>query len=135
MILLKAIGLMLEKEEPEAIPRQIVSAVASVLKADVAVLLSHDDDQWADVVAAFDNIQQRLIPGLALNLDEQPTLREAISSKAQMVLRTDSNVDELVDLYTRLDITARPGVHQPLTDRARCSACWSLACHAPTASC
>lgn len=116
MILLKAIGLMLEKEEPEAIPRQIVSAVASVLKADVAVLLSHDDDQWADVVAAFDNIQQRLIPGLALNLDEQPTLREAISSKAQMVLRTDSNVDELVDLYTRLDITQLgPAYIQPLT--------------------
>ncbi|NLF77852.1 MAG: hypothetical protein GX573_19335 [Chloroflexi bacterium] len=116
MILLKAIGLMLEKEEPEAIPRQIVSAVASVLKADVAVLLSHDDDQWADVVAAFDNIQQRLIPGLALNLDEQPTLREAIGSKSQMVLRTDSNVDELVDLYTRLDITQLgPAYIQPLT--------------------
>jgi len=116
MILLKAIGLMLEKEEPDAIPRQIVSAVASVLKADVAVLLSRDDDQWADVIAAFDNIQQRLIPGLALNLDEQPTLREAIASKSQMLLRADTNIDELVDLYTRLDITQLgPAYIQPLT--------------------
>ncbi len=81
MTLLKAIGLMLDKEEPDHIPRQIVMAMANVLKADVAVLVSQDENSWADVLAAFDNIQQRLIPGLALNLEEQPTLVGALRAK------------------------------------------------------
>lgn len=115
MTLLKAIGMMLEKEDPEQIPRQIASAIASVLKADVAVLLTPDDGHWADVLAAYDHIQQRLIPGLALNLDEQPTVREALTERMQRVLLPDRNVDELVDLYTRLDISQLgPAYIQPL---------------------
>jgi len=115
MTLLKAIGVMLEKEEPDQIPRQIVMAIASVLKADVAVLAAHDEDNWADVLAAYDHIQQRLIPGLALNLEEQPTLREAIQEKLQRPILPDKNLDELVDLYTRLDISQLgPAYAQPL---------------------
>lgn len=116
MALLKAIGLMLEKEDPENIPRQIVIAIATVLRADVVVLLSHEDAKWADVVAAYDNIQQRLVPGLALNLEEQPTIANAIERKAQRILYPDRNIDELVDLYTRLDIgQIGPAYIQPLT--------------------
>jgi nitrogen-specific signal transduction histidine kinase len=115
MALLRAIGMMLEKENPDLIPRQIVTAIATVLKADVAVLVSHDDPAWADVLAAYDHIQQRLVPGLALNLEEQPTLREAIEGKAQRPLFPDRNLDELVDLYTRLDINQLgPAYIQPL---------------------
>lgn len=116
MTLLKAIGLMLEKEDPENIPRQIVTAVATVLKADVAALVVQEEDAWADVLAAYDNIQQRPILGLALNLDEQPTLVDAIRNKTQRPLAPDRNVDELVDLYTRLDIgQLGPAYVQPLT--------------------
>ncbi|MBN2305708.1 MAG: hypothetical protein JXQ72_14595 [Anaerolineae bacterium] len=116
MTLLKAVGLMLEGDDPEHIPRQITTAIAGVLKADVAVLLAHEDSRWADVVAAYDHIQQRLIPGLALNLEEQPTVAYAIEHKMQRVLYPDRNMDELVDLYTRLDIgQVGPAYIQPLT--------------------
>jgi signal transduction histidine kinase len=116
MTLLKAIGLMLEKEDPDAIPHQITTAVATVLRADVAVLVSHEEERWADVMAAYDHIQQRPIPGLALNLDEQPTLLNAMERKTQRPLYPDRNTDELVDLYTRLDIAQLgPAYIQPLT--------------------
>lgn len=116
MALLKAMGLMLEREDPDGIPRQIVMAVASVLKADIAALVSNEDDSWADIIAAYDNIQQRHIPGLALNLEEQPTIVNAIENKTQRPLYPDRNLDELVDLYTRLDINqVGPATIQPLT--------------------
>ncbi|HML22239.1 MAG TPA: ATP-binding protein [Aggregatilinea sp.] len=116
MALLKAMGLMLEREDPDSIPRQIVVAVASVLKADIAALVANEDDSWADIVAAYDNIQQRHIPGLALNLEEQPTVVNAIKEKMQRPLYADQNLDELVDLYTRLDINqVGPAYIQPLT--------------------
>src|SRR5690606_819243 len=113
--LLRALGMMLDREAPEDIPRQIVEAVATVLKADVAVLLSHEDAEWADVIAAYNHIQARTISGLALNLEEQPTLVNAIENKAQRPLFPDRNLDELVDLYTRLDINqVGPAYIQPL---------------------
>lgn len=114
--LLRALGMMLERDAPETIPRQIVEAVATVLKADVAVLLSYEDGEWADVVAAYNHIQARMITGLALNLEEQPTLVSAIENRAQRPLFPDRNLDELVDLYTRLDINqVGPAYIQPLT--------------------
>jgi len=116
MQLLTAIGLMLDKEDPDLIPRQVAQAIASALKADVVALISHEDQKWADVIAAYDNIQHRNIPGLALNLEEQPTIQEAIERKAQRALFPDRSLDELVDLYTRLDITQiGPAYVQPLT--------------------
>lgn len=115
MSLLRAIGLMLEKEDPDHIPRQIVIAIATVLRADLAVLVARDESNWADVLAAYDNIQQRLVPGLALNLEEQPSLAAAITEKMQRRLAPDRNIDELVDLYTRLDISQLgPAYIQPL---------------------
>ncbi|MCD4687246.1 MAG: hypothetical protein K8S97_15060, partial [Anaerolineae bacterium] len=115
MSLLMAIGIMLEKEDPDHIPRQIVTAIAQVLKADVVVLVAHEDEDWADVLAAYDLIQERLIPGLALNLEEQPTIANAIERKLQRPLYTDRNLEELVDFYTRLDIgQLGPAYVQPL---------------------
>ncbi len=115
MALLRAIGMMLEKEDPENIPRQIATAIATVLKADIAVLISSDDTAWADVLAAYDHIQQRLIPGLALHLEEQPTILNAIERKVQRPLYVDRNINELIDLYTRLDIKQLgPAYIQPL---------------------
>ncbi|MBN1202346.1 MAG: hypothetical protein JXJ20_10865 [Anaerolineae bacterium] len=114
--LLKAMGIMLENEDPANIPRQIVVAVTDVIKADVAVLISHEDSGWADIIAAYDSVQERQIPGLALNLDEQPTMTNAIERKMQRPLYADRNQDELVDLYTRLDIgQVGPAYVQPLT--------------------
>ncbi|HEX3051882.1 MAG TPA: hypothetical protein VHP83_14580, partial [Aggregatilineaceae bacterium] len=115
MTLLKALGIMLEKEDPEAIPRQITLAVANVLKADITALVSPEDQGWADIVSAYDNIKQRQIPGLAINLEEQPTMAKAIQERAQKKLVPDRDLDELVDLYTRLDVSQLgPAYLQPM---------------------
>src|SRR5260370_6370128 len=114
--LLKALGLMIERDAPEALPQQIVNAVASVLKADVTALLVLDDVEYADVIAAYDNIQQKPIAAMALKMNEQPSLQESIANRAQVMLYAERNLNELVDLYTRLDIQKiGPMYFQPLT--------------------
>jgi signal transduction histidine kinase len=114
--LLKALGLMIERELPEDLPQQIAASAASVLKADVTALLIIDDAEYADVIAAYDNVQQKAIAAMALKLDEQPTLKAAINERQQKTLSTESNLNELVDLYTRLDIQKiGPAYFQPLT--------------------
>ncbi len=130
--LLKATGLMLEREAPDELPQQIVASVASVLKADVVALLTLDDAEYADVIAAYDAVQQKPIAAMALKLDEQPTLQAAITQRSQQALSadrepqkdpyaqqqaltTDKNLNELVDLYTRLDVQKiGPAYFQPL---------------------
>jgi signal transduction histidine kinase len=114
--LLKAIGTMIERETPEDLPRQIAIAATSLVKADVGALLVADDQEYADVLAAFDVVQQRAIAAMAFKLDEQPTLQEALASRLQKSLSLDQNLNELVDLYTRLDIQKiGPVYFQPLT--------------------
>lgn len=114
--LLKTIGMMIEREKPEDLPRQIVNAVASVLKADVAALLVVDDQDYADVLAAYDAVQARPIAAMAFKLDEQPTLQEALKARTQRALSQESNLNEMVDLHTRLDIQRiGPVYFQPLT--------------------
>lgn len=114
--LLRALGVMIEHEQPENLPHQIVIAVASVLKADVTALLTLDDAEYADVIAAYDNVQQKAIAAMALKMDEQPTLQEAIGERTQKALGTENNLNELVDLYTRLDVQKiGPAYFQPMT--------------------
>jgi signal transduction histidine kinase len=132
--LLRALGTMIDNEQPDNLPQQIVISAANVLKADVVALLVLDDAEYADVIAAWDNIQQKSIAAMALKLDEQPTLQSAISYNAQQALSagrdvseirdlyatqqaltTDKNLNELVDLYTRLDVQKiGPAYFQPL---------------------
>lgn len=113
---LKALGGMLEQELPEELPRQIVMAVANALKADLVALLILDDKEYADVIAAFDNIQQKPVSAMAVKIDEQPALANALKSLAQETLLPEANLDELVDLYTRLDVQRiGPAYFQPLT--------------------
>ncbi len=113
--LLKALGLMIEHEMPEDIPHQIAVAAATVLKSDVTALLSLDDAEYADVLAAYDHIQQKAIAAMALKMDEQPTLQDGIAVKEQRTLLADRNLNELVDLYTRLDVQKiGPAYFQPL---------------------
>ncbi|MEP7286341.1 MAG: ATP-binding protein [Chloroflexota bacterium] len=113
--LLKALGMMLERDTPETLPQQIVLAIATVLKADVLALVVLDDAEYADVIAAYDNIQQKAIAAMALKMDEQPTLRDAILERSQRALSSEHNLNEMVDLYTRLDIQKiGPVYFQPL---------------------
>jgi signal transduction histidine kinase len=113
--LMRALGLMLEGSTPENIPERVVTAALNVLKADIGVLLSVQDANYADVIIGMDRVMNRPLAGISVNLDEQPTLVNAIERRAQRPLYPDRNTDELHDLYSRMDIEPiGPMVIQPL---------------------
>lgn len=114
--LLRALGLILEKPSPAEIPQHIVHTALEILKADVGLLLTLHDANYADIAYAYDAGLHRPISALSLNLDDQPTLVNAIERRAQRPLYPDRNAEELQDLYTRLDISQMgPAYFQPLT--------------------
>lgn len=113
--LLRALGIILENSTPANIPQQVVIAALDVLKADVGAILKLQDANYADVVAGYDKAMSRQITGMALNLDHQPTLVNAIERLAQRPLYVDRNIEELEDFYTRLDVSQKGPVYfQPL---------------------
>ncbi len=113
--LLRALGLILEDSTPGQMPAQVVKAVIEVLKVDVAALLRMQDANYADIEIAYDRAMSRQIDGIAINLDEQPTLVNSIERRQQRSLLVEHNDDELHDLYTRLDIEqSGPVYFQPL---------------------
>jgi signal transduction histidine kinase len=113
--LLRALGLMLEEATAASLPEKIVRAVIDVLKVDVAGLLRTQDANYADFVVVYDNVMQRSVNGMALNLTNQATLVNTIERRVQRPLFADRNGDELNDLYTRLDIDqSGPAYFQPL---------------------
>ncbi|NWF68646.1 MAG: hypothetical protein HXY40_06145 [Chloroflexi bacterium] len=114
-LLMRALGQILDNATPENIPRRIVDAALDIIKADVGALLRLHDANYADITAAYDRIIKREITGLALSLDQQPTLVNAIERQTQRPLYPDRNVQELDDLFSRLDINQRGPVYfQPL---------------------
>jgi signal transduction histidine kinase len=113
--LLKTLGLILEEATPGNIPERIVTSGMEVLKADIGAVLTFQDANYADISAAFDTATKQPISGIALNLDNQPTLVNAIERRLQRPLYPDRNGDELRDMYNRLDITQiGPAYFQPL---------------------
>lgn len=113
--LLKTLGLILEDATPGSIPQRVVTAGLEVLKAEIGALLTLQDANYADVSAAFDKSANQSISGMALNLDNQPTLVNAIERRLQRPIYPDRNVEELRDLYNRLDIDrVGPTYFQPL---------------------
>jgi len=114
--LLRTLGLILEETEPSEIPTRIVRASVEVLKADVGALLNVKDANYADIAVAYDHAMRRPIPAmLSLNLEEQMTLANAIDRHQQRPLFVDRNLNELEDLYSRLDVPQiGPAYFQPL---------------------
>lgn len=113
--LIKALGTMLDKEEADVLPKQTVMAVAEMLKADIVAVVSYDGANWADIVAAYNHSMKKPITGMSINLDEQPTLLNAIQIKRPRQLNLEEHAEELKDLYTRLDIDGKgPSYLQPL---------------------
>lgn len=116
--LLKALGMILEGASPDAVPQRILTTTLDILKADIAAILRVQDANYADITQAYDRIMEREINSIAINLDDQPTLVNAIERRMQRALYTDRNQDELRDLYTRLDIEQNGAVYfQPLSYR------------------
>lgn len=114
--LIKALGTMLEREQPEDLPQQISVAVAGALRVDLCALFILTDDQFADVLGAYDNINHRLLTAMAVKRSEQPAMELSIAENHQQLLTTEANLNELVDLYTRLDIRqVGPAYVQPLS--------------------
>jgi signal transduction histidine kinase len=115
--LLRVLGLILENSTPTTIPQRIVTASIDVLKADVGALIKLQDANYADIIAAYDKVRGQPISGMALNLDNQPTLVNAMERLAQRPLYPDRNIEELEDFYTRLDINQMgPMYLQPLVN-------------------
>jgi len=114
--LLKILGLILEDATPGSIPERIISTVLESLKADIGAILNLQDANYADLANAYDKSMKRKIAGMSINLDNQPTLVNAIERRSQRPLYTDRNTNELRDLYNRLDIEQTgPAYFQPLT--------------------
>ncbi len=113
--LLKALGLILEDATANSVPDRILHAVTDVLKIDVVGILRMQDANYADVSKARDNVMGRSIQGVAINLDNQPTLANAIERRQQRALYVDRNDDEIQDVYYRLDVDqVGPVYFQPL---------------------
>ena len=113
--LLRALGLILENATPESVPTQVVNAILDILKADIGALLRLQDANYADITSVYDRSMKRSQSGISLNLDNQPTLVNAIERRSQRPLFQDRNLDELEDLYARLDIgQIGPVYFQPL---------------------
>jgi len=104
LALLKIMGDMLEETNPRQIPRQIVKAVAASLKADVVALFAVQNPLWADPISGIDDVFEKDLPGMALNLENQPTIASAIELNIQVVLLPTRSMDELTDLMHRLDV-------------------------------
>lgn len=113
--LLKALGVILDKPVPAEIPLQVVRAALEIARGEVGLLLTLQDANYADITCGYDMIMQRPILGMALNLDDQPTLVNAVERRTQRPLFPDRNEAELRDLYTRLDVDQHgPAYFQPL---------------------
>ena len=118
--LLRALGEMLASTRPQDLPGHITTATAETMKADVVALGLVKDANYVDILAAYDNIQQKSLTGMPLNLDEQPTLANAIERGRQRPLLPDRNTNELEDLFTRLDIVQiGPAYLQPLQEEGQ----------------
>lgn len=127
--LIKALGTMLDREEADALPKQTVAAVAEMLKADIVAVVSYNDAQWSDIIAAYDYANKQPITGMSINLTEQPTLLSAIQSKRQHQLTLEQNAGELQDLYTRLDINVTgPTYFQPLNRHGKVTGLLIVGC-------
>lgn len=114
--LLNAIGIMLETGEGASVPEQIVQAALETLQVEICALLHFQENSYADVIAGYDRVAEQSLSGVSLNLNEQPTLREAAARREQTILFPEYHAEELNDLYRRLSIPASSGVYaQPLT--------------------
>jgi len=113
--LLRVMGLMLQDATAANMPRPIVEAVAHTMKVDVVALLRLQDANYADIEVAYDKAMKRHLDGLAINLNNQPTLVSCIERQSQRNLHPDHNPEELQDLYARFDIDQTGPVYfQPL---------------------
>ncbi|MFN8560742.1 MAG: hypothetical protein U0703_03715 [Anaerolineae bacterium] len=81
--LMRALGIILENATLDTIPEHIVQAAVDVLKSDMGALLTVPAANYADIMWGVDRVMDRTITSLSINLDEQPTLTNAIERRQQ----------------------------------------------------
>ena len=114
-LVLNAAATMMDRREDADLPAQIVEAALETLGADVCVLVRAQDNNYADVAAGYDRVADQQLSGISLNLNEQPTLLEAMNRGEQTILFPEYHADELADLFRRLNIESLSSVYvQPL---------------------
>jgi len=111
-----AVGGLLTTLEQSEIVREAPRAVATALRADIAVLAIVDEEaQQAGVVGGYDNIAQSYLPRALLDLADHPTIVNALGRLRQMRMTSQRESRELRDLYIRLGIAHEgPAYVQPL---------------------
>ena len=114
-LVLSAAATMMDPRENTDLPAQIVEAALETLGADVCVLIRAQDNNYADVAAGYDRVADQQLSGISLNLNEQPTLLEAMNRGEQTIMFPEYQADELADLFRRLNIESLSSVYvQPL---------------------
>ena len=107
---------MLETRDGARIGQQIVKAALETLQVEVCALLQVQENEYADVIAGYDQVAEQSLEGVSLNLKEQATLREAATRREQTILFPEYHAEELGDLFRRLNIPSLCSVYaQPLT--------------------
>ena len=115
-LLLYAITTMLEGDVDASIPDQVVGAIQASLRADLCLLLEVQNNGYADVIAGYDQVADRTLVGISLNLNQQPTMLDAARRGEGTILFPDYHDAELQDLFRRLAITLPGSVYvEPLT--------------------
>ena len=114
-LVLNAAATMMDPRDDADLPAQIVEAALEALSADVCVLVRAQDNNYADVAAGYDRVADQQLSGISLNLNEQPTLLEAMNRGEQTIMFPEYHADELTDLFRRLNIESLSSVYvQPL---------------------
>ncbi len=113
-----AVGGLLSTLEQSRIVKEAPRAVATALRADIAVLAIVDEErQQAGIVGGYDNIAQTHLPQALLDLADHPGIVNALGRLRQIRLTGGRDSRELRDFYVRLGIVHEgPAYIQPLVN-------------------
>ncbi|MCC6904208.1 MAG: hypothetical protein IT326_00090 [Anaerolineae bacterium] len=113
---IEVIGGMLHTLEEREIVREATRVVATILRADLCVLVVIDEaSQQAGIIGGYDNIAQSFLPQAVLDLGKHPTILNALGRLRQVRLTPQRNSEELADFYEKLFISHEgPLYYQPM---------------------
>ena len=114
-LILTAAAMMMDSRADADLPDQIVESALEALGADVCIMVRVQDNNYADVSAGYDRVADQQLSGISLNLNEQPTLLEAVNRGEQTIMFPEYHAEELADLFRRLNIESLSSIYvQPL---------------------
>lgn len=114
-----ALGRLMGVLSAGEIVREAPRAIATALRADVALLAIVDDSmEQAAIVGAYDNISQTFLNETVIQLSDHPTMVNSLGRLRQLRLTPQRNQKELADLFDSVGIShVGPAYLQPLINR------------------